>query len=61
MADSKWRVFLRYANGEKQYVVGRYTGIGRYPGTITYKGPEFTDKAKAETYKHQLNIQEGLL
>ena len=48
----KWRVFLRYVNGEKQYNVGRYTGQGRYPGAIQYKGPYFTDKNQAETYKH---------
>lgn len=57
----KWRVFLRYVNGEKQYNVGRYTRQGRYPGAIQYKGPYFTDRDKAETYKHQLNIQEELL
>lgn len=58
---NKWRVFLRYVDGDKQYVVGRYTSNNRYPGKIEYKGPAFTDKAKAETYKHQLNIQGGLL
>ncbi len=57
----KWRAFLRYVNGEKQYNVGRYTRQGRYPGAIQYKGPYFTDKNQTETYKHQLNIQEGLL
>lgn len=58
---NRWRVFLRYVEGGKQYVVGRYTGQGRYPGAIEYKGPAYADKDKAETYKHQLNIQEGLL
>ena len=58
---NKWSVFLRYVDGDKQYVVGRYTSNNRYPGKIEYKGQAFTDRAKAETFKHQLNIQEGLL